>query len=324
MRMWGRWACNNPWVIWGHLHGLFLPSFHSCYESSRSFESDSQRQTICYGFSNYMTIYTAKPTYFPHDHKPDTTFNSILRQIRSRYWPYACLSGRLLVWDIQLENSHNWVKNGLSCVLYWTRQVHTWSSKRLSELTNKLVKLWMGSTQESCKRRVWKLEESTRLAASKTTRNYFSYAFPNPPVSRAEAFSIVQGLSSENAIRKILLKRVCFGTSCQDGGVGRYVLLPRNQKKENKFKTKKQPELPENRTVWKLNNQGVKEKTFIQTGRRGRDRQLGWREHMAKWWLKDQVVPHEPADKPGWITGDQDRQHNTGFQCWEEPQNIWL
>ena len=47
-----------------------------------------------------------------------------------------------------------------------------------------------------------------------------------------------------------------------------------NQKKDNnKFKNKKQPELPENQTVWKSNNQGVKEETFTQTGKGGWDRQ---------------------------------------------------
>ena len=54
-----------------------------------------------------------------------------------------------------------------------------------------------------------------------------------------------------------------------------------NQKKDNnKFKNKKQPELPANQTVWKSNNQGVKEETFIQTSRKGRggSRQgAGWR-----------------------------------------------
>ena len=30
--------------------------------------------------------------------------------------------------------------------------------------------------------------------------------------------------------------------------------------------------MPENQTVWKSDNQGVKEETFIQTGRRGGDR----------------------------------------------------
>ena len=44
------------------------------------------------------------------------------------------------------------------------------------------------------------------------------------------------------------------------------------------LKTKKQQELPENQTAYKSNNQGVKEETFIHTGRRGRDRQLGGEE----------------------------------------------
>ena len=49
-----------------------------------------------------------------------------------------------------------------------------------------------------------------------------------------------------------------------------------NQMKDNnKFKNKKQPELTENQTVWKSDNQGVKEETFIQTGRRGGDGQPG-------------------------------------------------
>ena len=44
-----------------------------------------------------------------------------------------------------------------------------------------------------------------------------------------------------------------------------------NQKKDNnKFKNKIQPDLPENQTIWKSDNQEVKEETLIQTGRRGR------------------------------------------------------
>ena len=46
-------------------------------------------------------------------------------------------------------------------------------------------------------------------------------------------------------------------------------------KGQQQFKNKKQPELTENRTVWKSDNQGDKEETFIQTGRRGGDGQLG-------------------------------------------------
>ena len=57
----------------------------------------------------------------------------------------------------------------------------------------------------------------------------------------------------------------------QDGGIDRYTVPPsHNQKKgKNKFKNKNQPELPENQTVWKSDNQGLKEESFMQTGRRG-------------------------------------------------------
>ena len=49
-----------------------------------------------------------------------------------------------------------------------------------------------------------------------------------------------------------------------------------NQKKDNnQFKNEKQPDLPENRTVWKSDKQEVKEETFIQTGRRDGDGQPG-------------------------------------------------
>ena len=47
-----------------------------------------------------------------------------------------------------------------------------------------------------------------------------------------------------------------------------------NKKDHYKIKNNKQPELPENQTAWNSDNQGFKE-TFIQTGRRGGDRQLG-------------------------------------------------
>ena len=39
--------------------------------------------------------------------------------------------------------------------------------------------------------------------------------------------------------------------------------------------------------VWKSDNQGDKEETFIQTGRRGRDGQLGQRGLVARWRLVD-------------------------------------
>ena len=61
--------------------------------------------------------------------------------------------------------------------------------------------------------------------------------------------------------------------SSQDGGVGRHTVPPHTTKRRTttNLKTKKQPELTENRTVWKFNNQGVKEETFIQTASQRRD-----------------------------------------------------
>ena len=95
-------------------------------------------------------------------------------------------------------------------------------------------------------------------------------------------------------------------TSSQDGGVGRHSASLHNQKKDNQFKNKKQPEMPESQTVWKSNNQGVKEETLIQTCRRGRDGQWGWRGLTAWWRLEDwvrrrlvePVVQQMRVDKP--------------------------
>ena len=80
-----------------------------------------------------------------------------------------------------------------------------------------------------------------------------------------------------------------------------------NQKKDNKFKNKKPPELTENQTVWKSDNQRVKEETFIQSDRRGRDCQPGRRGYGARQWLVDLAVPHLHADKLGGTTREKDR-----------------
>ena len=96
-----------------------------------------------------------------------------------------------------------------------------------------------------------------------------------------------------------------------------------NIKDNNKFKNRKQPELPENRTVWKSDNQEVKEETFIQTSRKGGNRQLGQRGHVARWWLVEWAVLHLCAEKLGGTTGEQHRPHNPGFQCRGiKPQNL--
>ena len=52
-------------------------------------------------------------------------------------------------------------------------------------------------------------------------------------------------------------------------------LLTQPKEGQQQFKNKKQPELTENRTVWKSNNQGVKEESLTQTGRRGGDGKPG-------------------------------------------------
>ena len=71
------------------------------------------------------------------------------------------------------------------------------------------------------------------------------------------------------------LKSKINKTSSQDGGIGRHTgaSLHNQNKDNNKFKNKKQPELIENKTVWKSNSQEVKEDTFVQTCRRGGDGQ---------------------------------------------------
>ena len=65
-------------------------------------------------------------------------------------------------------------------------------------------------------------------------------------------------------------------------------LIPQ-PKGQQEFKNKKQPKLTENQTVWKFDSQGDKEETFIQTGRRDRDGQLGWRGLAARQRLADPV-----------------------------------
>ena len=60
-------------------------------------------------------------------------------------------------------------------------------------------------------------------------------------------------------------------------------LLEQPKEGQQQFKNKKQPELTENRTVWKSDNQGDKEETFIQSGRRGGDWQPGREDSRQGW-----------------------------------------
>ena len=73
----------------------------------------------------------------------------------------------------------------------------------------------------------------------------------------------------------------------------------------------------------KSDNQGVKEETFNQTGRRGGEGQAGWKGHGARqleeqggqggWRLVDRAVLHWSVDKPRGTTGERDRPCNPGF-----------
>ena len=60
-------------------------------------------------------------------------------------------------------------------------------------------------------------------------------------------------------------------------------------KGQQQFKNKKQPELPENQTVWKSDNQEDKEETVIQTSRQGRHRQPGGKDSLqVRGWQTEQ------------------------------------
>ena len=96
----------------------------------------------------------------------------------------------------------------------------------------------------------------------------------------------------------------------------------------------KQPELPENLAVWKSNNQGFKEETFIQTGRRDGDGQLRQRGHRARQRLADwagKAVVGGPGMSHIHVPINKEEQLrietlcNPGFQHREiKPQNLWL
>ena len=84
-----------------------------------------------------------------------------------------------------------------------------------------------------------------------------------------------------------------------------FYFLAQPKKDNNQIKNQKQPEVPKNRTVRKSDNQGVKEETVTQSGRRvgdGKPGQRGhaarqWRTRQARWQLVDWAVPHSHDDK---------------------------
>ena len=89
-------------------------------------------------------------------------------------------------------------------------------------------------------------------------------------------------------------------------------LLAQPKEGQQQAEKQKQIEMTENQTVWKSDNKGVKEETFIQTSRRDGERAAGERGLRARQQLADWVVPHSCADKLGGTTGERDRPHNVG------------
>ena len=67
------------------------------------------------------------------------------------------------------------------------------------------------------------------------------------------------------------------------------------------------------------------EKTHGKSEAGGPGQARWWMSDRAKWWLVDQTIPHSCADKLGGTTGEQDRQHNPGFQHGEiKPQSLLI
>ena len=76
-------------------------------------------------------------------------------------------------------------------------------------------------------------------------------------------------------------------TSGQDGGIGRQTFSPRTAKRRTNLKRKHNQKCQKIKLYRSLTTR-VKKDTFIQTGRRGRDGQLGWRGCAARQQLEDQ------------------------------------
>ena len=97
--------------------------------------------------------------------------------------------------------------------------------------------------------------------------------------------------------------------------VDRLCLLAQPKEGQQQFKNKKQPELREKRTVGTSDNQGDKEETFIQTGRRGREdsRQGGgwWTQRGSRLWSE---MGKAAAGSEAAAGGPGDRPNNPEFQ----------
>ena len=115
-----------------------------------------------------------------------------------------------------------------------------------------------------------------------------------------------------------------WGASGQDGGIGRYALLPCTTKRiTTNSKTKNNQNCQRIELHGSLTTKKLKKKHSsrlvggAEMGSQGGEnvRQgSSWQTGQARWWLPDQTVPHSHVDKLGGTTGELDRPHNPGFQ----------
>ena len=111
-----------------------------------------------------------------------------------------------------------------------------------------------------------------------------------------------------------LLWKVTLRTSSRGGGIGKHCsptsTIP--PKITTKLKNNYHSKLSENQAVWKSDNHGTEEVTFIQMDKRGRDAK--WVVHTRVWWIKIGKVI-SGASNP-----QQTRSPSPGFQ-WQEGES---
>ena len=133
------------------------------------------------------------------------------------------------------------------------------------------------------------------------------------------------------------MKNPLVWTYKQDGGIGKHASPPsRTTEKKLHLDYKTTPESSGNRAVWKSDNQGFKEATFILMDRRGRDVERGgevqshgsgkeksWKgwSYIHMWWIKfgkDTSRVRDPSPRPDHpaAQGSSTRKMN--------PHNFWL
>ena len=108
----------------------------------------------------------------------------------------------------------------------------------------------------------------------------------------------------------------------EDAGISKHGSPP--DKTTAKITTKLQnnyhPELSENQAAWKTDNQGIKEVTFIQMGRRGKDVDI---HRDMEMWNGCFSLPHVvDKNQEGYLGSEGSQPHtippSPGFQCQED------